>query len=136
MEIKLTKEESEKYFHNALCNIGGLMRGYGLEFDYKGNDYKNAKRSLQNKMDEGTIPKEVICTEDIFMEILRIGKPLKFVDVEGQGEYTREILLKDVHDRVQKTPLGHLNDMINEQDDAITADVILQTVFFEDIIFG
>jgi hypothetical protein len=27
-------------------------------------------------------------------------------------------------------------DMINEQDNAETADVILQTVFFEEIVFG
>lgn len=35
-----------------------------------------------------------------------------------------------------KTPIDHLMDAINQEDDAITADVILQTVFYEDIIFG
>ena len=30
----------------------------------------------------------------------------------------------------------HLMDAINENDDACTADVILQTVIYEDIIFG
>lgn len=145
MEIKLTTEESEKYFYNALCNGLGYMRGYGLEFDYKDKDYKAAVKSLQEKLDKGEVPKEIhvfkgekpsICREDVYMEILRNGKKLKFIDHEGDGEYTREIGLAEVHERVQKTPADHLLDMVNENDDAITADVILQSVFFENVIFG
>ena len=37
---------------------------------------------------------------------------------------------------IEFTPFDHLNDMLQEQDDAITGDVILQSVFFKDIIFG
>ena len=33
MKIVLTKEESEKHFHNALCN-GSNMRYYGVVLDY------------------------------------------------------------------------------------------------------
>ena len=80
--------------------------------------------------------KPTICVEDVWMEILRNGKELCLVDEGCDGEYTRSITLKDVHDRVQKTPIDHLMDAINEEDDATTADVILQTVFYEDIIFG
>ena len=136
MKIVLDKEESEKFFHNAMCNIGGIMSDYGLEFNYKESDYNKAKMSLQKKMHEGTIKSGTICTEDVFMEILRIGGKLKFIDHEGDGLYTKSITLKDVHDRVQKTPLNHLTDMIEELDDAGTADQILQTVFFEEIVFG
>lgn len=77
-----------------------------------------------------------ICTEDVWMEILRMGEKLIMFDFEGEGDMTRSITLADVHARVQKTPLDHLTDMINETDDATTADVILQTVFFEEVIFG
>lgn len=136
MEIKLTKEEAEKYFYNALCNgLGYIQNGYGLELKYYQNDYIEARRSVQKKMDGGKIEKEEICYEDVLMEILRIGKKLKLVDRES-GEKTRVVFLKDVHERVAQTPIDHLNDMIQENDDAITADVILQTVFYEDVIFG
>ena len=65
-----------------------------------------------------------------------MGGSLTFVDIECEGEYTRTISLADVHKRVAKTPIDHLMDMIKETDDAVTADVLIQTVFFEDIIFG
>lgn len=125
MEIKLTPKESEDYFYNALCNGLGYMSGYGLSVDYNKEDYKKAKESL-------TEP----CYEDVFMEMLRKGGKLTLIDEECDGEYTRSITLKEIHERVQKTDPDHLLDMVNENDDAITADVILQTVFFEEIIFG
>jgi hypothetical protein len=69
------------------------------------------------------------------MEILRIGKPLKMVDHEG-GMDDVSIYLQDVHEKVANTPTEHLMDMIKENDDAVTADVIIQSVFYNDIIFG
>jgi hypothetical protein len=46
------------------------------------------------------------------------------------------ITINDVYERVQNTPLDHLLNMINEEDDADTADVILQTVFYNEVVFG
>jgi hypothetical protein len=37
---------------------------------------------------------------------------------------------------VSNTPIKHLMDAINENGDAITADVIIQTVFLNDVIYG
>ncbi len=125
MKIILTAKESEDYFFNALCNGAGYMRGYGIELDWQDADYDEARKKLKNPS-----------IEDVLMKILKDGKKLTFVDHEGEGDMTRSITLKEVHERVQKTPLTHLQNMIEECDDAITADVILQTVFFEDIIFG
>jgi len=126
MEIKLTPKESEDYFYNALCNGLGYMIGYGLSVDYDKKDYQNAKKSL------GESP----CYEDVLMEMLRKGGKLTLIDEECGGEYTRSITLKEIHERVQKTEHRFLLDMVNEEDDADTADQILQTVFFEEIIFG
>lgn len=129
MEIKLTKEEAEQYFFNALCNgLGYVQSGYSIELTYVKEDYVRAKKSLQEKTKDA-------CYEDILLEILRTGGALKMVDHES-GEDTKVITLADVHERVAKTPIRHLNDMINKEDDAVTADVIIQTVFYEDIIFG
>jgi len=129
MEIKLTKEEAEQYFFNALCNgLGYVQSGYGIELTYTKGDYVKAKKSLQEKTKDA-------CHEDVLLEILRTGGALKMVDHES-GEDTKVITLADVHERVAKTPIRHLTDMINENDDATTADVIIQTVFYEDVIFG
>lgn len=129
MEITLTPKESEDYFYNALCNaVGtGYMASYGLEMDCVGGEktYSAAQKKLQNP-----------CYEDVLMQVLRDGGKLVFNDVEGEGDNTKEISLADVHARVCKTPMNHLSDMINENDDAVTADVLLQTVFFENVIFG
>ena len=129
MEIILTKQESEDYFHSALCNGLGYMGGYGLELEYKKEEYKAAVEQIKST---GKSP----CFEDVLLEILKMGGSLTFVDIECEGEYTRTISLNDVHERVAKTPIYHLVDMIKENDDANTADVIIQTVFFEDVIFG
>ena len=128
MEIKLSKEESEEYFYNALCNGLGYISGYGLELD-NDSEYINAQKRLNDKGVKG------ICYEDVLMEVLRGGDQLTLVDYEGDEERF-SITLDDVHNKVQKVPVSHLLDMVEERDDAVTADVILQTVFLGEVIFG
>ena len=131
MKIELTHQESEEYFHNALCNGLDWIGNYGLEIKDETPDYKAAKERLSSKN-----PTEGLCYEDVLMEVLNGGGKLTIEDVEsGDGE-TWSITLNDVHERVSKTPVNHLMDMINETDDATTADVILQTVFFQEIVYG
>ena len=125
MKVTLTKKESEHLFYIALCNGGEYICGYGIELDFKKSDYEKAKSKLESP-----------CYEDVLMQILRDGGELKIVDYEYDGEYNKSITLKDVHDKVQETPIEHLMDAINENDDACTADVILQTVFYGELIFG
>jgi hypothetical protein len=133
MKIVLEKEEAEKHFHNALCN-GSQIRDYGLHLDYADKDYKAAKKSLAKKQKTGEFT-DRMCCEDIWMEILRLGGKLVLVDEEnGMGD--KAITLKDVHTKVAKTPLRHLMDAINENDDGDTADCIIQTVFYGEVIFG
>lgn len=131
MEIKLSKKESEEYFYNSLCNGLSYISGYGLEMKTNSLEYKKAATKLKELK-----PGETICYEDVFMQILKDGGKLTLVDIENDGDMTKSITLKDVHEKVSKTPLRYLNQMIEEQDDAITADCILQTVFYDDIIFG
>jgi hypothetical protein len=125
MEIKLNQKEAEEFFHTALCNGLGYMSGYGLDLTFEKADYEEARKKLESP-----------CYEDVLLQILRDGKGLTMVDEECEGEYTRTITLADVHARVDKTPLRFLLQMVEENDDAETADVIIQTVFYEDIIFG
>lgn len=130
MKILLEKQEAEEIFFNALCNgLGYMCSGYDLELDFVEADYKAAAAKLK---EAGASP----CFEDVLMQILKDGGSLNLIDIGCEGEYSSAITLSDVHERVAKTPVNHLMDMINENDDACTADVVLQTVFLEDVIFG
>lgn len=124
MTIQLTPQESETHFHNALCNGLGQVRAYGLELEYDDDHYKEARTKLDSP-----------CFEDVLMQILKDGHSLTLVDEEGDEEDTI-VTLKDVHERVSKTPIRHLVNAIEEEDDAETADVILQTVFLNDVVYG
>ena len=131
MRIELTPQEAESYFYNALCNgLNYVEGGYGLQLQYDAEHYKDAKKTLQEKT-----PNEQVCYEDVLMEILRQGNELSLADCEGEGIYA-SIYLKDVRERVEKTPMRHLMNMINENDDAETADVIIQQVFLNEIVYG
>ena len=126
MEIKLTPQDSEKLFHTALCNGLGQISGYDMKLKYKRAEYDAAKEKLDQS--------NIICFEDVLLQILRDGGQLKMEDLAGDMDSI--ISLEQVHERVSKAPADSITAMINEQDDAITADDILQTVFWEEVIFG
>jgi hypothetical protein len=128
MTISLTPIESEDYFLNALCNGLHELGNYGIELDYNEDEYKLSRASL------GPNAMMLPCFEDVLMQMLRDGYKLDFTDTEA--EETTSITMHDVYARVQTTDTRHLLHMINEQDDAITADVILQTVIYGEVIFG
>ncbi len=128
MKIILTTEESEEYFYNALCNGLGYFQGYGLDVTYTKTAYKKAKAVLEKE-------KKSVCYEDVLLQILKNGGSLTVIDDEN-GIDPSTITIADVHERVAETPTCHLMDMVNENDDAETADVILQTVFFKEVLFG
>lgn len=127
MKILLTAKESEQIFYDSLCN-GHQIAYYGLQLECDDKEYDKAKKRLIKK---GERP----CLEDVWMEILRGGGTLTLVDEEN-GLEPSVISLHDVHARVQETDARHLLDAINEQGDGDTADVVLQTVFYREVIFG
>ena len=129
MNINLTHEESEAHFYNAICNGLGELRYYDLELDYDTKEYKAAKQQLSDKQ-----PDTQACWEDVLMEMIRSGNTLWIVD-SNDGE-RHPITLDLVHERVQQTPVNHLMNAINENDDATTADCIIQTVIYGDVIYG
>ncbi len=131
MKIILEPQESEDMFHNALCNGLHYISGYGLILEEDEQDYQAAKQSLKSKN-----PDQVICYEDILLEILRLGKSLTLVDKEGNGADNSTISLSHVHERMNNIPLINLAHIIEKQDDSVDADIVLQTVFFNEVIFG
>jgi len=137
MDVILSKKEAEEYFHSALCN-GGIseFQYYDLQLEYNQADYLEAKCSLKAKMVSNEIPTETICYEDVLVEILRIGKTLKIVDEGYEGEYSREITLEMVHNNYKFAPAQTLLDYVDGNDDACTADSLLQSIVYKEVIFG
>ena len=125
LKISLTNELSEEIFFNALCNSMDYMcSSYGLDLWYKEADYKNAKAKLTNP-----------CIEDVWMQMLRDGCKIGLKDLEG-GMDTAYIKLATIHERVKNVPITDLLDMIDENDDATTGEVVLQIVFLNEIMYG
>jgi hypothetical protein len=129
MNINLTHEESEAHFYNAICNGLGELKYYDLDLDYDAKEYKAAKQQLSDKQ-----PDNQACWEDVLMEMLRSGNTLWIVDENDDERHP--ITLDLVHERVQQTPVNHLMNAINENDDATTADCIIQTVIYGEVIYG
>ncbi len=125
MTIQLTNEEKVTFFHTALCNIGGYLQGYGLNVNWDENEYKAAKAKL-------TSP----CLEDVLIQILKDGGSIKIEDEEGEGENDATITMESLLANIETTPDKYLMDMCNEEDDVVTADSIIQSVAYREIIFG
>jgi hypothetical protein len=124
MKITFTHEEAQEHFLSALCNGLGYISEYGLELVYKESDYKKAQKQLDSP-----------CWEDVLLQILIDGNTLVLIDHECDGQ-TFKITIDDVYERLPLTPIRHLMDMVTGNDDAVTADVILQTIFLEEVIYG
>lgn len=123
--VLLTNWKSEVLFFDAMCNALDYMESsYGISVCYDEDDYDKAKGVLTNP-----------CYEDVLMQILRQGDKLRIRDLEGNCG-SAVITLQHVHDRVCNTPLQHLCDALMDNGDATTSEVILQTVYYNEIIFG
>lgn len=127
MKVILEPKKSEEIFYNSLCNGHGLAY-CGLSIDVSDSDYNRAKKRLVKRG-------ESICLEDVWMEVLRDGDKLTLVD-QNECEDPVSITMLLVHERVQTAPIEHLMDALSGHDDGTTAEVILQQVFYQDVIFG
>jgi len=125
MKINLTKKQSLEFFYNALCNGLMTLGDYGIELTYNDLEYEASRIKLTDA-----------CFEDVLIQMLRDGYKLSTIDHEGDDLYSVSIGINEVYERVKLVPVADLADMINENDDGYTADAILQTVFFKEIIFG
>lgn len=126
MKIQLTNKEAEKYFFNALCNGLQYFESYDIELTYNEEEYKEAKKTAKAE-DGGTV-----CYEDILMQMLKNGNNLI---AQGYDE-THVLNLEKMYAQMNEVPVNRLLEMINEEDDADTADIILQVCFTGEHIYG
>lgn len=133
MKIILTNEEKEEIFYNALCNSITGNIGYGLQIDYSEREYNISKNKLKNQNGQ-----DVVCIEDVYMQMLRDGFSITWKDIEGNGEQTASILLQDIHndEKWDKIPVTHILAYHTEDDDAWDADMIIQHLLYGEQIFA
>lgn len=130
MRILLEKEEALSMIHSALCN-GGLseLRMCGVKLNVGQTDYKEAKEQL---LSDG---KEDICREDVWVQILRSGKALEFLDYEGDEEQSFT-LEKAIEEMGKEDASEIILTYKEEQDDAYTAVELLQYCLYGEVIYG
>jgi len=129
--MKLTSKEKEEIFYNSLCNAEGMgyLNSYGVEMSYEPAQYAAAKKALQEAGKD-------TCYEDILMEILKRGSSLTYIDIVGEGEMTSTIMMNNVYERIDNVPKTIIGNFLSENDDVVDADAVLQTVFWNEVIFG
>ena len=131
MKLVLEKEEALSIIHSALCN-GGLieLRYSGVVINVSIEDYNIAKDELIAEGKERSL-----CIEDIWVQILRSGKPLQFFDEEGDEaqEFNLEMAIKAMS---KEEALSVVLCIKEEQDDAFTGWELLQFCLYGEVIFG
>ena len=123
IEIKFSEQRSLELFKDALSNGLSYLRGYDIVESYSNIEYRQAKEKLGNPF-----------YEDVLVQILEDGGSINFVDYESDSINT--IHLEDVINNMPKVPLNTLLEVLNDMGDAISYDVILQTIIFGEVIYG
>lgn len=123
IEIKFSEQRSLELFKDALSNGLSYLRGYDIEEDYSKLEYQQAKEKLNAPF-----------YEDVLVQILEDGGSINFIDYESMSIST--IHLEDVVNNMPKVPLNTLLEVLNDMGDAISYDVILQTIIYGEVIYG
>lgn len=132
MKIILNKEEVVEIIFNSLCNGLAYIRAYGLSVNITNSDYDKAKEEVMVLLDNSSV---CITVEDILIHHLKMGRRLPFWDEEGE-EYSSFDLQKAIKNLQDEGAAKWIMQMLNEEDDAVTADCILQFCLYGEIIFG
>jgi hypothetical protein len=130
MQIILNKEEMLEVLFSSLANGGLIELGQcGLDMVLE-EDYQNAKARLVKAN-----PDKSLCYEDVMIEILRNGEPLRFYDSEGEEEveFTLEQAMKNLS---SEDYMELVMTTKNEEDDAWTGFELLQVAIYNEIIYG
>lgn len=135
----LSQQEALEYLNNSLANAygTGYIQSYGLEIKYDVNEYEAAKTRIKAEHMKRTGKDITVAFEDVMTEIIRGGGTLTMVDEEG-GEPDYKMNLETLMQNVNgdKMPQHIISELVEENDDASTADTYLQVAFMNEIVYG
>lgn len=132
MKIQLEKSEMLDVIYSAFCN-GGLteLRYCDVELDVDEKEYGKAASRLRKNMKEG----EVLCYEDVFIEILKKGNKIYFKDYNDDSRIGFN-LNEAVTALSKKDSAKEVLDTLDGRDDAWTGFNIIQRCLYGDVIYG
>jgi len=129
-EVNTTEGKLEAVY-TALCSGLPTLAMSGLELDYDASEYADARKALLDA-NSGTAP----CIEDVQREMLRRGHDLIFIDNESDGEEIGRLNLRVIEENWNKIDGRTLGDYLNFNDDADTADNLIQWLVFGELVYG
>jgi hypothetical protein len=128
MEIKLNQAETEEVFFNCLCDNDLYI--HDLEIVSNSKAYNDA-RDNWIKLNDRQFP----TIEDVWMQILKDGGKLGLKDW-SRSEQLAVVTLEELQERMSKAPSKNLMNVLEGNYDVTDTDVILQTIFYGEVIFG
>jgi len=120
-KLKFTSEEIYDIFHSALCNGLSYIHGYELYLEYDDEEYNKAKVKLDNPT-----------YEDVLIQILKDNGTLIIEDSEEIHKITKT----ELFNRIKDVDFDVISNFINQEDDAVDADIVIQTIAFGEVIYG
>ena len=128
MDFKLNQAEAEEVFFNCLCDNDLYI--HDLEIVSSDKLYERA-RTNWIKLNDRQFP----TIEDVWMQILRDGGKLGLKDW-SRSEQLAVVTLEELQERMSKAPSKNLINVLEGNYDVTDTDVILQTIFYGEVIFG
>lgn len=123
--------------HCMECSGFSYFSSYGLFIDIKDTFYADAKRAL---LSSGKYSTDSLCYEDVLAEIIAMGNHIDILDTEADEEPTPALIgvlsMATIEKNWDALRQSDLLALYEEADDANTADCILQTLCFGEIIYG
>lgn len=138
--FRIRKEITVDYsgFISNLFSDGLYYFGsYGFEIERDDDLYEQAKNKLSGH-------ENAVSFEDIYTQIVMDGGEITFVDIEGDGEYTRSFTLdavekalwKFLDERPSDAFILAFDRVYHEEADADDCDVLIQYILFGEYMFS
>lgn len=129
MKVVLDQEEQLTLLHTILCdNDWSLSIGIATK--------SPLKRAVAEQL-QAQKSTEVICREDVWVEMVKQGHSITLVDNE-ETEDNVELNLAKLNEGIEKMPIDLISKLMSEDGeyDAWTCYEALQYIMFGEVIFG
>ena len=128
--VTATQEERLKVIHTAICNTWLFYNT--LRFKRNQTLHNETRIELQNS---GRFKEDVVCFEDILVKMVADGAVIHIIDTEDD-DIVGELSLAKIEKNWDKIDSKDLIYIINENEDADTADNILQYITLGNIVYS
>ena len=129
LSITMSDEYKKEILFNSLCNGLDELGFYGLQLEIDEDIFNEAKESWKEK-NKNQLP----CYENIIFEMLEMKNIINVIDLENDERHYFKLDLAIQY--LDKLPTHCILQLLNEEDDVTTADIVLQTCLFGEVVFG